>query len=248
MEFGHLSVYPSHQKCVLKEDIKHIFFDLDRTLWDFERNSAETLTELFHELKLGETGINDVNDFIKTYICKNDQCWELYRLNQISKAELRTKRFHMAFEDFGVLNPSLAEKMGEAYIERSPYKTGLFPNTIDTLKYLSEKYTLHIITNGFEEVQYIKMEQSGILSYFKHITTSERAGYKKPDERIFKHAMQVGGASNYNSLMIGDDVEIDVRGAENAGMKSIHFQPDRNLEKIEGVHSIHDLRQLMELL
>lgn len=162
-------------------EVRHIFFDLDRTLWDFERNSAETLRELFDELKLAETGILDPDLFIETYICKNDICWEMYRLNQISKAELRNLRFQMALQHFGVKHDELAKRLGDEYVNRSPLKTALFPNTLETLKYLSEKYTLHIITNGFDEVQYIKMEASGIHSFFKHITTSEKAGHKKPD-------------------------------------------------------------------
>jgi len=229
-------------------DIQHIFFDLDRTLWDFDRNSAEALGELFDELKLREAGIDDPQDFIQTYICKNDECWELYRLNKIIKADLRSLRFTMALEHYGVKDKSLAMAMSDAYIERSPVKTGLFPNTMETLEYLSKKYVLHIITNGFEEVQYIKMEKSGIRNYFKHITTSEKAGCKKPDERIFQYAMAVGNASTYNSLMIGDDEYIDVRGAENAGMKSILFQPDKDKTYAGDIQVIHDLGQLLTLL
>jgi putative hydrolase of the HAD superfamily len=229
-------------------DIKHIFFDLDRTLWDFEKNSADTLTELFHELELAKSGIENPSDFIQIYVQKNDHCWELYRKNEISKKDLRSLRFRMAFEHFGVHDHLLAERVGDVYVDRSPMKTGLFPNTINTLEYLSKKYTLHIITNGFEEVQYIKMENSGIRPYFKHITTSERAGYKKPDVRIFHHAMSVGGASTYNSLMIGDDADVDVRGAANAGMKSILFQPDVNASKPEGLQIIHDLSELSLIL
>ena len=229
-------------------DIRHIFFDLDRTLWDFERNSSETLVELYEELNLRHAGIENVSDFIKTYTLKNDFCWEQYRLNLITKADLRTKRFHMALEDFGVTNPDLAEKMGNAYIDRSPYKTGLFPNTLETLAYLSKKYTLHIITNGFEEVQYIKMESSGIRSFFKNITTSEKAGYKKPDERIFSYALSVGNASAYNSLMIGDDAQVDVQGAENVGMKGILFQPDTSAQKHSDFVTISDLSQLTSFL
>lgn len=232
----------------MKTDIKHIFFDLDRTLWDFERNSAETLKELFDELNLHEAGLLNTDDFISTYICKNDYCWEQYRLNKISKAELRTLRFRMAFEELGAANHSLADQMGEAYIERSPYKTALFPNAIETLTYLSERYSLHIITNGFEEVQHIKMESSGLKSYFKHITTSEMAGYKKPDERIFQYAMSMAGAYNYNSLMIGDDLHVDVLGAEEVGMKGILFQPNNQIPTVKGVNVICNLKELMELL
>lgn len=229
-------------------DIRHIFFDLDRTLWDFERNSAETLTELFNELELTKTGIPDPQTFISTYIQKNALCWSLYEQNKIGKAELRNIRFEMALQAFGVRNQSITERLSVAYIERSPYKTLLFPNTLETLAYLAEKYTLHIITNGFEEVQHIKLQRSGLRPYFKHVTTSEIAGYKKPDPRIFQYALGMGGAHTFNSLMVGDDRHADVLGAQNAGLKSILFQPDPLADKPHGLTTINDLSELRALL
>lgn len=230
------------------DDIRHIFFDLDRTLWDFERNSAETLTELFNELELTKTGIPDPQTFIGTYIKKNALCWSLYEQNKIGKAELRSIRFQMALLDFGVENQTITERLSVEYIERSPYKTRLFPHTLETLAYLAGKYTLHIITNGFEEVQHIKLERSGLRPYFKHVTTSEIAGHKKPDPRIFQYAMGKGGAHNFNSLMIGDDHRADVLGAQNAGMKGILFRPDPLAEKPHGLTTINDLNELRQWL
>lgn len=228
-------------------NIEHIFFDLDRTLWDFERNSAETLSELFYELKLHENGIGHHAEFIGTYIVKNEYCWELYRQNKISKAELRSLRFRLALQEHGIENDSLAHALGEAYVERSPKKTALFPSALEVLEYLSSKYTLHIITNGFEEVQHIKMERSGLKPYFKCITTSEMAGCKKPDEQIFKHALALASASPYNSVMIGDDKEVDVMGALNIGMKAILFSPDKE-ETSPHYHHIQDLNELRHIL
>lgn len=229
-------------------DVAHIFFDLDRTLWDFERNSAETLGELFAELKLNYAGIPDAKTFIDTYIQKNDLCWALYRQNKISKDRLRVERFVMALAEFQIQDDTLAHELAEKYVERSPLKTGLFPHTLETLTYLTEKYTLHIITNGFEEVQHIKLKQSGLEPYFKTVTTSERAGCKKPDAQIFKHAMAVAGAYSFNSLMIGDDYEVDVVGALGVGMQAIHFVPDSAEVSRDDVHRVYDLRELRQWL
>lgn len=233
---------------MLREDLRHIFFDLDRTLWDFEGNSAATLTELFHEMELGPAGVPGPAEFIRNYTEKNDLCWELYRQDKMGKDRLRTERFVMALETFGINDPVLSEEMGRRYIDRSPLKTGLLPNALETLAYLRDRYTLHIITNGFEEVQHIKLEQSGLRPFFDTVTTSERAGCKKPERQIFLHALATGKAHTFDSLMVGDDLEIDVYGAREAGMKAILFQPDTEAEKTEGIHTVHDLKTLCEWL
>lgn len=230
------------------DDIRHIFFDLDHTLWDFERNSAETLGELFGELDLAGAGIPDPQTFIATYSLKNDLCWQLYRENKLDKETLRTERFVMAFREFGVENNTLADTLSEAYLERSPYKTGLFPDTLDVLDYLAGKYTLHIITNGFEEVQHIKIRQSGLENYFRLVTTSERAGYRKPDTRIFQYALATADAHTYDSLMIGDDLQADVIGAQQAGLRAILFRPDTVAPLPENQTVIHRLGELRNLL
>lgn len=239
-----------HQPAVLMRfgDTAHIFFDLDRTLWDFERNSAETLRELFDGLKLGHAGIPDAEAFVRLYIEKNDLCWALYRENKISKDRLRTERFVLALAAFGIHDDALALELAETYVERSPLKTGLLPHTLETLAYLAKKYTLHIITNGFEEVQHIKLKQSGLEPYFKTVTTSERAGCKKPDAQIFRHALAVAGAYTFNSLMVGDDFAVDVAGALAAGLKAIHFAPDPNVLTPQGVPRIYDLQELRQWL
>lgn len=230
------------------DDTEHIFFDLDRTLWDFERNSAETITELFGELKLAYAGVPDAPAFIRTYVEKNDLCWELYRQNKIGKDRLRTERFALALAEFNIHDEALANNMAEQYVERSPLKTALFPHTSETLTYLTKRYTLHIITNGFEEVQHIKLRQSGLEPYFKTVTTSERAGCKKPDAQIFQHAMAVAGAHTFNSLMIGDDWEVDIQGALNVGMKTVYFAPDSSETAPEGALRIHSLQELQHWL
>ena len=159
----------------MSDKYKHIFFDLDHTLWDFNKNSSETLEELFELYSLKELGIHAFEDFIKMYRKVNDEKWDLYRKGEINKQELRATRFHDTLLSFEIDHPELAAQIDHDYIQKSPHKTNLFPHTHDVLKYLSKKYVLHIITNGFSEVQVIKMSASGLHTYFRYKITSEEA-------------------------------------------------------------------------
>ncbi|MFM1875485.1 MAG: hypothetical protein RL266_1222 [Bacteroidota bacterium] len=228
--------------------IEHVFFDLDRTLWDFESNSEATLKELFSEFGLTEKlGVSD-NDFIQEYKRINELFWEDYRNGVIQKEELRYARFEAALKFFGHTDRKMAMEIGELYIWRSPRKVGLVDGALDVLQYLSPRYQLHIITNGFDEVQHIKMSSSGLLPFFKHIITSENAGAKKPSPLIFRHAEMLTGARPTNSIMIGDHLKADVQGAMGAGWKAVFFEPSLpKMNDSEFVH-IHHLRELMETL
>ena len=154
--------------------VKHIFFDLDRTLWDFEANSHETLLELCTFYNLKEKGITDYESFIKDYKIHNEQLWGLYRVNKIFQKDLRRERFQRALADYNIIDTELAEQIGEQYISICPKKNQLFPFAIEVLDYLSEKYKLHIITNGFEKVQHIKLKYADLTKYFDNIITSEQ--------------------------------------------------------------------------
>ena len=149
--------------------IKAVFFDLDHTLWDFDRNSEEAIRELVENLKLVEKGVPDMEAFMNVYRQINHEMWDAYHRHEISKAELRVGRFSKSLEKFGISNADLSEKMASGYLEISPYKTNLFPGAKETLGYLKEKYSLHIITNGFREVQYIKIKKSGLSEFFEGI-------------------------------------------------------------------------------
>lgn len=206
---------------------KHIFFDLDRTLWDFEKNSHKTLLQLIDRFSLLKKGVDTAEDFIRRYKIHNDILWGLYRIDKISKKELRGKRFLLTMQEYGINDLQLAEDFGSAYIDESPYKTKLFPFSHEILNYLKERYTLHIITNGFQEVQHIKLEASRLDEYFDIVITSEQVGVKKPDRRIFDFALKKANALSYESIMIGDDLIVDVLGAEKAGLTAIYFNPER---------------------
>ena len=228
--------------------IKHIFFDLDRTLWDFETNAYNTLSELYEEHALFMKGISNIDVFIDIYKIHNEQLWELYRDSKVEKDVLRSSRFKLTLQDFGIDDGRLSIKLGEQYIQKCPLKTNVFPFTFEVLDYLKEKYHLHIITNGFEEVQYVKLEQSKLLHYFEHIITSEQVGVKKPNPEIFRHALVKAFCKPDESIMIGDDLPVDILGAKAIGMKQVYFNPEKIAHQESIDFEISCLSQLKNLL
>lgn len=228
--------------------IKHVFFDLDRTLWDFEINAYKTLSELYEEHALRKKGINDVDVFIDNYKMHNECLWELYRDGKVEKDVLRSSRFKLTLQDFGIDDDRLASELGDQYIQKCPLKTHVFPFTYEVLDYLKEKYHLHIITNGFEEVQYVKLEQSKLLHYFEQIVTSEQVGVKKPNPEIFRHALVKAFCKPDESIMIGDDLPVDILGAKAMGMHQVYFNPEKTAHQESIDFEISCLSQLQELL
>lgn len=229
-------------------NITHLFFDLDHTLWDFQSNSRETLSELFEEYQLKSHGVQDVEDFIEIYEVINDEKWSLYRAGIIDKATLRATRFTDTLKRFQLDHPELGTELEVEYIKRSPHKTHLFPNAIEVLGNLSEKYEMHIITNGFSEVQGIKMEKSGLNPFFKSVISSELVGVNKPDPKIFLHALRASEAKRNESVMIGDNLDADIRGARRVGMHQIFFNPDGVWHKDKVTHEIRSLGELKNVL
>ena len=231
----------------MKKKYEHIFFDLDRTLWHFDENSKKVLTDIYNRFDLIK-GIESANEFISKYEEINEDLWSLYRKNELSKDELRWKRFGDTLSHFRMENDSMANEMADYYVYHSPRQTVLFPETIKVLDYLQSKYKLHIITNGFEEVQYIKLEESGLTKYFDVVILSEKVGVKKPHPYIFKKAFSESGANAANSVMIGDDWYADIYGAERVKMDAIYF----NYKKLEHNNKvsceISCLTELYELL
>ncbi len=227
---------------------KHLFFDLDRTLWDFETNSKKALQILFSELSLGDR-IEHFNHFHHTYIRINAELWKLYGKGKLNKDELRDSRFLKALEHHKIYDLELANKLSNGYIEISPRQTSLFPNTLETLADLkAQGYKMHIITNGFAEVQYIKLEQSGLSPFFDVIVCSEAVGFNKPDPRVFQHAMTLAQTQSSESIMIGDDREVDIFGAMQAGMRAILFDPQNQYGKTNAEPKIESLSELPLLL
>ncbi len=226
---------------------KHIFFDLDRTLWDFEENSNETLLELCNKYNIASRGISDYNEFITKYKLHNEHLWALYRENKISQKKLRSQRFHNTLLDFGIDDFKLSEKIGLDYIEICPKKTKLFPYVLEVLNYLKHKYYLHIITNGFEKTQLIKLKCSALMPFFLNIITSEKIGFKKPNPKIFEYALQKSQAIKSESIYVGDDLEVDILGCQNFGIDGIFFNPQKTPHKEKVTYEISSLSQLLEI-
>lgn len=202
---------------------EHIFFDLDHTLWDFTTNSRATLAELHVDLDLEAQGIPDAQQLIEAYEEVNRELWGQYEQGHIPKEVMRVLRFRTTLQRFGVKLGKLPETMSHEYLERSPRRSVLFPGVKELLQDLSTRYRLHIITNGFHEVQQVKIRCSGIDVFFQEMISSERAGASKPSPRIFAHALKRSGALASSSLMVGDNVISDMLGARQAGMHQAHF-------------------------
>lgn len=228
--------------------LRHIFFDLDHTIWDFDKNAEETLHELYHTYSLASLGLSCPYTFIETYTRNNHLLWADYHLGKITKEHLRTTRFSTTFIELGLSADSIPTAFEEDYVRICPTKTNLFPQAHETLAYLQKKYKLHLISNGFKESTELKIQVNGLAKYFENIVISESIGINKPDKAIFEFALNAAKAKKEESIMIGDSLEADVRGAMNFGMDAIYFNP-LNKEKPEDVKlQILCLDELMEIL
>ncbi|PWS32955.1 YjjG family noncanonical pyrimidine nucleotidase [Pedobacter paludis] len=224
---------------------KHIFFDLDHTIWDFDRNAEETLNELYHTYKLHDLGLTSCSDFITTYTENNHQLWADYHLGKITKDFLRAERFSKTFIQLGIQPDAVPHQFEDDYVNISPTKTNLFEGAENVLVYLQQKYTLHIISNGFKETTLTKMDLSGLNPYFTNVIISEDVGVNKPNPLIFEFALDKAKANKAESIMIGDSLEADIYGALNFGMDAIFFNPTKK-EKPEDVK--REIAHLEELL
>ena len=226
--------------------IKNIFWDLDHTLWDFDKNSDLTIKKI---LKLNQINI-DYKVFLKEYHPINRKYWDMYRQNKVSKPDLRFYRLYDTFKKINYdITDNLINKMAEDYIIHLSDYNYLIPNAALVLEKFSMKYDMHIITNGFKNVQLKKLKKSGLNKYFKTLTISEDIGVQKPNEKIFLHALSNASAEIKNSIMIGDNYNADILGAKNIGMKSIYF----NFHKKNSINSkeiivIDNLIELMKFL
>lgn len=226
------------------EIITDVFFDLDHTLWDFEKNSALTFEKILTENDIAV----DLLDFLEVYVPANLIFWKLYREEKITKEELRYQRLHSVFDKMGHrVTDETIYKLSDDYIANLSSYNHLFPYTIEILEYLKPKYKLHIITNGFQEIQDKKLKNSNIDMYFSQIINSEMAGVKKPNPIIFELALNNASATAEKSIMIGDSLEADIMGAKTMGFNTIHFNA-HNESQHEICPMIHDLREIKTFL
>jgi putative hydrolase of the HAD superfamily len=225
---------------------QHIFFDLDHTLWDFDANAMETLSDVYKELDLQGAGINDFDLFCKHYLHHNAILWDRYHHGYISADDLKWKRMWRTLLEFKNGSEELARKMSGYFLEVLPTKQNLFPYTHEILRHLKEKeYKLHLITNGFEKTQWRKLDNSKLGHYFEEVITSERSNSVKPNKEIFEYALRITGAELTHSIMIGDNLDADIKGALNAGMHAIFVNHiNSELKGIEPTYVITHLKEL----
>jgi putative hydrolase of the HAD superfamily len=224
---------------------RHLFFDLDHTLWDFEANARATLVILYEELQLQEKGIHDFELFYRNYLAHNDKLWEYYRKGLIKQDELRVKRMRLALLDFKIADEELSQKMNVQFLELLPTRNLLFPYTKEILQYLlDKKYELHLITNGFESIQHSKLKNSGIDIFFKEVITSEGSNSIKPNKEIFEYAFQKTNANPATSIMIGDTIDVDIQGAINAGIDQVFVNHNNIQTEIKPTYTVNSLKEL----
>jgi putative hydrolase of the HAD superfamily len=225
-------------------NITDIFFDLDHTLWDFDKNSILAFDKIF---KFHHPTI-DTFQFIEIYAPINQACWKLYQVDKMTHQELRYERLRQSFDAINyTISDKEIDKISNDYIEFLPDNNQLFEGAIEVLEYLNPKYNLHIITNGFAEVQERKIKNSGLGNYFKTITNSEMAGVKKPHRTIFEFALTLAKVQKENAIMIGDCIDADVRGAINFGMQAILFD-EKKVHEVEEIKTINHLLELKKIL
>ena len=223
---------------------RHVFFDLDRTIWDFDAAAEVAFERIYEQYHLKERGIPSAHEFHEVYHPLNEQLWVLYRADQITKDELNRTRFLKPLEHYGIHDIELADHLSEDYVYWSPRIVRLVPGTMELLEYLKPKYHLHLITNGFEEVQHTKLNGSGLAPFFETLTVSEEVGVKKPNPEIFLYALRKAHANSEESLMIGDEMAVDIDGARAAGMDTLFYNP--NSQPVQGERTF-EVRSLLEI-
>lgn len=223
-----------------------IFFDLDHTLWDYETNSKETLEELYGQYNLSEKGVHQFNAFHQRFQEVNATLWELYDTGKIGSEVIRKERFKQILEAFDAYDEQLNQDISHDYLMTCPKKGNLMPGAINVLEYLKDRsYNLSVITNGFEEIQHLKLTSGNLHGYFDHIITSQKAGHRKPAPEIFQFAMQAHNVQSHESLMIGDNLITDIGGAKKAGIDNVYYNPE-SIPHNETLH--HEISRLEELL
>ena len=224
--------------------ITDIFFDLDHTLWDFDANSVLAFDKIFKK----QHPTVDTHQFVAVYAPINQACWKLYQVDQMTHEELRYQRLKQSFDALQYeISDEAIDKIAHDYIAFLPENNQLFEGALDVLDYLSPKYNLHIITNGFAEVQYKKLANSGLEGYFKTVTNSEMAGVKKPHPSIFEFALSLAKVEKEQALMIGDCIEADVKGAIAFGMEAILFDEKNSFPSVD-YKKINHLKELKKIL
>lgn len=230
------------------KNYKHLFFDLDHTLWDFDKNTSEALAEIYTLFNFSKWSFFTYNDLMKIFYEVNNYLWDKFNHGLIDRWELRNNRFNIILRKLGVSENEIPKGIGDKYLEVAPAKHYVIPYTFEILDYLKPNYQLHILSNGFDDVQHTKLKSSKIYQYFDKIITSDSSGHRKPQKGIFEFAMNEVGANRQNALMIGDNIDTDIIGAQNASMDHIFFNPTKIKHSLKVTFEIDSLQQIMNIL
>lgn len=226
---------------------KCVFFDLDHTLWDYAGNAREMLLELHTSYNLSARGI-PFEDFNQHFNTINFELWAQYDSGKIDNAVIRNERFIRVLQQFDIVDDALSEALSREYFHGCPKKTNLIPHAREILKYLSQHYSLTVVTNGFEEIQSIKLLSGEITHYFDHVVTSQHAGHKKPSREIFEYALSVNNLACHEVIMVGDNLVTDIGGARNACIDTVFYNPAAVPHAEEVSHEIRCLSELQNIL
>jgi putative hydrolase of the HAD superfamily len=228
---------------------EHIFFDLDHTLWDFEKNSNHTMRKVYEEFELAQKGISDFDLFYEKYHIINEEMWAQFRNKTLSRNELRWKRMYKTLAHYQIISEEMSHDMSDCYLDILPKKKNVFPFAIEILQYCrDENYTIHLITNGFELTQYEKIKNAGIDEFIDKMITSEQAMSMKPHKEIFEYAFLLTGAKANNSIMIGDSYEADIQGAKTVNMDQVYFNPHKIAHQGTTTFEISCLSEIKNIL
>ncbi len=227
---------------------KVIFFDLDHTLWDYEVNSCTTLQELFQDYNLEAKGVCDCDSLQKQFKIVNTDLWDKFDRGQITSEVIRRERFKRILAHFDIEDQDLCEKLSQDYLYNCPKKGALIPHAEQTLHYLAEHYDMTVVTNGFEEIQHVKLTAGNLHRFFDHVITSQKAGARKPAKEIFEFAMRENSVKNHEVVMIGDNLITDIAGAHNASIDTIFFNPEKIAHDVTVRHEITCLSELQNIL
>lgn len=236
---------PKGFSCMKK--YRHLFFDLDGTLWDFNSNAEAAQRDMYNYFHLNEYCEN-FELFFNIFKQNNDKLWADYQRGSIKKEKLKWWRFYLTLEELGKTDEELAKKLDIFYLSLAPTKTKLIEGAMEVLDYLKKDYHLHIVTNGFNEVQYLKLKNSQLDSFFEEVITSEDAGGLKPDLSIFEYALKKSNALRTECLMIGDVIEVDILGAKNAGIDQVFLNQNKIFTNLRPTFEIERLIELVDIL
>ncbi|MCD8193860.1 MAG: YjjG family noncanonical pyrimidine nucleotidase [Tannerellaceae bacterium] len=227
---------------------KNLFIDLDDTLWDTFHNNKECLKEIFTDYHF-DRYYESFEAFFAIYMPHNNLLWQQYRNNDINKQTLILERFMYMMRPMGIANPAEALKLNKDFLSRTTTKTRLIPGSIELLEYLSSSYKLYILSNGFREVQALKLKNSGLAPYFEKMILSEDAGIQKPNKKIFDYALVNTNSRRRETLMIGDTWEADITGAYYAKIDQLWYNPGHIVPKeFEPTYIVSRLSEIKDIL